>query len=460
MNYQEFLKFEKDHSLFEIRIDNIPIWERIRFGTYRDIAQQSGVGQAHTSINLGIKSHLIGVKLWLRNLFHRNPFLAKPSDVMFVGHPRRKQEPDGYWWDLYCDPIHEECSLDSIHFEKTNKLEHQTPAKTERLRYLELIEFGGTIQRKLGLRDITLNNAQKKRLEEIEHAISEKFNAEITLTNKVTRNLRSRRCRLWLYEYLLERVDPEVAVIIVGYGKETFIEACKSKGVSVVELQHGVIYPGHLGYSYPDERTKEMFPDYLLTWGEFWAESVEFPIPDSRVIPVGYPYLEQTVDQYKETPSKEQILFISQGTIGEQLSKFALEVDQHPDIEQEVVYKLHPGEYDRWRDEYPWLVDADFEVVDSSSPPLYQLFAESSAQIGVGSTAVYEGLCFDLETYVFDCSGSQILDPLVESGDAVVVSSVTELASKIGVSESIFNREAYFKSDAVDNVCEEIERFL
>jgi hypothetical protein len=256
-----------------------------------------------------------------------------------------------------------------------------------------------------------------------------------------------------LYKRLLDRVRPEVAVIVVSYGKETFIEACQSNGIPVVELQHGVIHPDHLGYSYSGSRTKEMFPDYLLTWGEFWEDRVEFPIPDERVIPVGYPYLEQRRNQYTDVASKDQILFISQGTIGEQLSKFAIKVDQHPDIDYNVVYKLHPGEYDRWREEYPWLVNADFEAINGSEPPLYQLFAESSVQVGVGSTAVYEGLAFDLETYIYDYPGSEVLQPLVAENSAEIVSSVEELAGKLGTGAGRFDRDRYFTPDATERVC-------
>ena len=92
------------------------------------------------------------------------------------------------------------------------------------------------------------------------------------------------------------------------------------------------------------------------------------------------------------------------------------------------MYKLHPGEYDRWREAYPWLVDADIKVIDSSEPPLYELFARSSVQVGVASTAIYEGLTFDLETYIYDCQGWAVTKPLVADGAATLVASADELA--------------------------------
>jgi hypothetical protein len=265
--------------------------------------------------------------------------------------------------------------------------------------------------------------------------------------------LYDRRTTLPLYRRLIDRVDPELVVVIVSYGRETFIEACKQQGVPVAELQHGVIYDHHFGYSFSGTRTKETFPDYLLTFGEFWTDAAAYPIPEERVIPVGYPYLEQSVDKYDDVEPRDQLLFISQGTIGERLSKFAMEVEQYPEIDYNIVYKLHPGEYNRWKTEYPWLTNTDITVIDSSEPPLYELFAESSVQVGVGSTAVYEGLSFGLETYVFDCEGATVLQPLVDEGSAKLISTTDELANSLGHREFKFDTEYYFESRATQTMC-------
>jgi hypothetical protein len=452
------LEFEDKYSLFDIEIDGIPIWERLRFGVYREIKRKSGGGQAHSSISLDTTDYLVGAKLWFRNLFFRNPYLEIDRDYLFVGHPRRKKQPDGYWWDIYCDPIHEEGSLDSVHFENPYLLRHKTPAKTKRLRYLEFITYTGTIQRKLGFCRVKVSNKKKGLLEKIERGIKEEFGVEVSLIEKTQRLLRNRRNRLWLYENLIEKINPSLVVVVVSYGKHLLIEACSKKGVPVVEIQHGVIYPSHLGYAFPNNREKKVFPDYLLTWGKFWGKSTELPIPSERVIPVGFPYLEKTKDKYKDIKSKEKILFISQGTIGADLSKFALKVSQHPDIDHQIVYKLHPGEYDRWKDNYPWLVNADIEVISSSEPPLYQLFAESTVQVGVGSTAIYEGLAFNLETYIYDCQENKVMSPLIKKESAKLISTCDELAALIGRKKYSFNKNYYFAQNALKKVTSKLKK--
>jgi rRNA-processing protein FCF1 len=459
INLSGFKQLEKDLNLFSLTGDQIPVWERIRFSVTIDIKQQGGQGQAHTDNEDGWRTNLRGLGLLLKNVLYRNPYLAGKHDVLFFGHQRRKLQDDGYWWDLYCDPIHEQSDLDYVHMEAPYLMSHSRPAKTENLRYLELIEYGGKLQQELGIRSPSIPDHVVSRLKEAESEIDRRFDAEVNLVSLARDSLHERNTTLPLYDQLIDRIGPSVAVVVVSYDKETFIEACKRNDVPVVELQHGVIYDEHYGYSYPIGETKETFPDYLFTFGEFWNEGINYPIPDSYVIPVGYPYLEQRLDRYRDVESGDQLLFISQGTIGHELSQFALAVEEDSRIDYDIVYKLHPGEYDRWRNEYPWLTDTDIRVVDSPEPPLYELFAQSNAQIGVGSTAVYEGLCFDLTTLIFDTHGTTPLQPLVDSEVAISVQDVDDVVQVLSLRvKAGFDRERFFRSDSVHNIHGELQQ--
>ncbi|MFC3959082.1 hypothetical protein [Halovivax cerinus] len=458
LDHEQFFDFELDQSLYDLTVDGVPVWERIRVKVANEIKRKHGLGQAHSNAAEGYASYTKAARLLAKNIVHKNPLLADQSDIVIVGSPRRKQLEDGRWWDIYTDPIHQKLDTDSLHLELPYSLEHRSPVPTENMRYLDMVKFIGDAQRLLGVGKPTLTTKIDTRLNSISRAIKREFDATVNVGSITRETLHKRTTLLRLYKRVIERTRPSIVVLVCSYGKETLIEACKDQNIPVVELQHGVIYEHHYGYSFPAPRTKEMFPDYLLTFGEFWGEHIEFPIPDERVIPVGYPHLENSLDRYTDDETSDQFLFISQGTIGEQLSKFAMEVDRHPDVDYDIVYKLHPGEYDRWKDEYPWLLDANFEIVDSSDRQLYRLFAESSAQIGVGSTAVYEGLAFGLETFVYDCPGSDVLEPLIDEGAASMVTSVDELASALGGEGGSFDREYYFAPNATQQACNVIER--
>jgi len=454
---EKLLSLEHQEEFFDITVQGIPIWERMRNLFNRRIAQEHElVGRAHSRTTGGRWSGYSEViHSILANTLRNNPYFASEHDILVWGHQRRKQLEDGYWWDIYTDPIYQNLSLDKLHVEERHLGEHLRPARTAGVRHIEFIRSVADVWRKLGRRTAKVPDAELEAVRDLESTINREFDVEFNLTYRAQRIVAIEAPLQRLYRRLLHRVNPNLVLVVVSYGKEPFTMACKQLDIPVVELQHGIIHPHHLGYSYPGERSKESFPDYLLVWGEFWLDYTEFPISDERIIPVGYPYLDQQIEQYSDIESKKRLLFISQGSIGEQLSKFALAVADHPEIEHDVIYKLHPGEYDRWREAYPWMTDADLRVVDSAGPTLYRLFAESNAQVGVNSTAIYEGLAFDLETFIYDCTGAGVLQPLLDEGTADLVASADELAGMLGEGGGTgFDRENFFASGATERIGE------
>jgi hypothetical protein len=458
---EKFFKLEEELNLFDVRSENIAIWERIRRPVYREILSKLNIIDAPSTINKkSATSYIRGFYLWARNGLLRNPLFEDKHKVLFYGHSRRKKLEDGYWWDLYCDPIHNQAVYDYLHIELPYRLSHKTPPKTENLQYLDFIEYTGTIKEKFSLFDTSINYEIKNVLQEAESRFSDYFSIQTHILRKCQKHMRWHASTKPLYDKLLRRIDPDVVIIVVSYTREPFISACKDANIPVIELQHGVIHPQHLGYSYPGGRTKETFPDYLFTWGNFWNETVTYPVPDSQIISVGYPYLERRQERYDSVNQKEQILLLSQPNVGSRLSKKAIEMQNSDKINHDIIYKLHPGEYDKWRENYPWLENKKIRIIDSDDPSLYHLFSESEVQVGVGSTALYEGLNFGLETYVFDLPGNHIVNPLIESGYATAVSSVEELEDEIGKGKKTnkVDTEYFFKNNAIKNTIESIDQ--
>jgi len=450
----DFEALEIQHDLYSLEYDGINPWELVRFDVVQELRQQlTGGSNAHDRPE-GLSAYVRSLKLVGKNVVQRNPLVSDPHEFLFFGHPRRKRLNDGFWWDLYCDPIHDGADLDYLHLEYSDFLTHSTPAKTEQLRYMDLVDLPSVLAGKIGFPSIEFPIATETRLRNFEAAIHDKYGVDIAMCERVSEKLRERRIALPLYKRIIQRVDPKVVILVVSYGRgiKTIIEACRNLSIPVVELQHGVIYPGHPGYNYPKDVSVDLFPDYLFTFGEFWNGQAAYPIDSDKLVAVGYPYLEQRIGGLSSQLQNKQIVFLSQGTIGVELSKFAVKVHESPDIEHEVIYKLHPGEYDRWRNSYPWLTDSGLTVVDSSDPPLYDLFAQSTVQVGVGSTAVYEGLAFNLKTFVYDCSGYEVLSSLVSDGTATLVSAPGELADTIETSQTEFNRNQYFRQESLSNI--------
>ena len=458
-----FLQMEDDLDLFDQQIGGVYFWERIRFSLHREILQSADViGQAHTGLERTITNRARGALCALKNAFIKNPYFAPKSELLFFGSPQRRLRYDGKWWDIYCDLIIDYLDRKCIYFEPAYLNSHLAPAKTSNIRYLDFPSYLAAAKRKLKLVRFSLTAPDRRTLRNIQEQIISRFKVSINLEEKVKKDLLFRRSVLPVYRALLKKVSPKLVFVVCSYGKETFIEACKSMGIPVVELQHGVISPYHLGYAFPGpKRTKRTFPDYFFAFGDFWKNGIEYPIGKDRVFSVGYPYLENEAKRYRGIKKKNQMVFISQGTVGRKMSRFAVELSKQDDFPLEIIYKLHPGEYARWRKEYPWLIQAGVRVVDDDSIPLYQLFAESKIQVGVNSTAIFEGLNFGLKTILLDLPGIEYMQYLIKERVAQVVSSPGDLAEEIcnGTIPKI-QTERFFKLDSLNNIKQAIDELL
>lgn len=461
--FEAFLQLEEDLDLFNQKIDNVYFWERIRFPVYMYLMESTGIaGQSHTRLertfaNIGRKSLLA-----LKNIFCKNPYCVPQAELLFLGSPRRKLLDDGKWWDIYCDPIIEFLDNTYVYLETDYLNRHFTPAKTPRIWYFDFPLFLAAVKQELGIGAISLKSQDVLLLQKIENQLEQRFGIRVDLQQQVIRNLRLRKSTLPVYKRILEKANPKLVILVESCGKETFIEACKEAHIAVVELQHGVTGKYNPCHSFPGPgRLKRTYPDYLFIFGDFWKEDIQYPIGLDRVYSIGYPYLEREASKYLGVEKQDQLLFISQGTVGEKLSHFAVELSKRKDFPFTIVYKLHPGEYARWRSEYPWLLGTNIRVIDSDDVPLYQLFAESKIQVGLNSTAIYEGLYFGLKTILLDLPGVEYMDRLIEQQIARLVSSVDEIVETIQQQRfAEVDTGYFFKPNALNNVRKTIDELL
>lgn len=457
---EQFLAMESELGLLDERVAGVYFWERLRFKIHKRITSERGVSEAGSNDSSTLEEYLSGGRLLVRNVFRQNPFRSPQSDLLFYGKGRRKRLDDGLWWDIYIDPLIEALDDTPVCLERPYDVSHARPAKTDELRYTDLIQYTGTLLQELGVSEVSLSSAETALLERIEREIDDRFDVKVPLRRLVRADLSRRRVRLPLYRRLVRRIDPQIAFLTAAYnGRETFVEACQAEGVPAVELQHGVVTKYHMGYSFPNE-DKHVFPEYFFSFGEYWSDAVDLPIPDENVFPVGYPYLEDRAAAFEDVGRKDRILVISQPHSGTRLSEFALAIAECESIESDVIYKLHPKEYDGLDSKYPRLKGSTVSV-SAGEPPLYELLATSAVQVGVNSTALYEGLHFGLDTYILDEPEAQYMTYLLENDHAVLVCSPKDFIGNMtgGNQESAsVDRTYFFTPDAHTNIQEAIGR--
>lgn len=89
------------------------------------------------------------------------------------------------------------------------------------------------------------------------------------------------------------------------------------------------------------------------------------------------------------------------------------------------------------------------------------MFSKSSIQVGVYSTAVYEGIGFGIRTYIYNIAHADTMERLVQMGAAEYIESAEELLEKLMVENDTGNiKEFLWKTNAFQNICVEISSLL
>ncbi len=250
----------------------------------------------------------------------------------------------------------------------------------------------------------------------IQAHIQERFGPTIDVSGIALPILKTRRSLLWFYKRLLLRVRPKaVFVASINYYERIAIEVCKSLGIPVIELQHGVIGPVDLCYVFPGTPACAAFRTTCSSTAHTGKAAWIFRCRTTASLPSAIRISKRGVREHRGIAKINQVVVISQPTVGPALSRFAVQLRQQPGFTASIVYRLHPYEGD-WRQRYPWLANSGVTVSASDDGDIYSLLARSRMQIGVYSAALVEGLSFGLATYLVNLPGVEYLQALVDDG--------------------------------------------
>ena len=435
-----FLEMEKKYDMYSKEVLGINYWNYVRFNlwNYDICSAEFGLKSPHnTGLNSKIKvilSDLIELK---NGLFHSGRTVRK-KNILIYSHERRIKQDDLYYCP-YTSVISKEYNDNSVTIETPAARKHFRPIPENNIIYTDLINIGSQVSlilKKKAHNDYAvLCDAITRDIEGFVGEIQKHYNWKTELDHIV------RKCAdmviITVYEKkkfskLLDRIRPRVIIEVVGYSNErmTLNELAKDRGIPVIELQHGTVYENHAAYQYGVDSGIKQFPDYIFTFSEFWNNRMRVPIPNDHLISVGYPHFEDEIARYSKDARRDPritILFISQGTIGQELAALAVKLSQMLSEEQyRLIFKLHPSEVAVWKERYNGLSDTNIEVKGKDGHSLYELFAISDIQIGVYSTAVYEGLGFGLKTYIYKIGHYMDMRSLVDEGWAEYISDENE----------------------------------
>lgn len=415
-------KIENQENLFRKKIEEIYFWKIIRSSLFDEIGIKSKMmKKAHderiNKIKKSKKLFLGAIENFFKNNNSKKKIIIFESYVYFK---ENKKTLSKFYFNLIEKFKKEKIDFEIVYplwLEKEYRLEKNSYAE-ENYKYI-FFKIIGLIKNRFNI--FKFSSIDKEYLEKLKKYFEKETgikNLEILSENTLRKILINFECEYKYYRNFFRIKQPQKIYIICSYGKEALIAAAQDLNIEVIEIQHGVMTKYHIGYNFPDVKIP-YFPDKLLLWGEYWKGNVNLP-KNVKIELYGYPYLKKQCEKYKNIEKNlNQVIFISQGTIGKKLSEKAIEfAKENPDLK--VVYRLHPGEFLRWKKEYKDLYEnrnlENLEISDNNEKNLYEYLFESEYLIGVYSTVIYEALNLELKVGVINLFGAEYVEQLIKEG--------------------------------------------
>lgn len=408
------LKFEKNSQISEREVLGLKYWSLIRTFVLNDlITEVKGVSRLCDNKQKRKKINLYILK---RSLFTYKDF---NKDILLITDTRRILQ-DGKYESIFTDELekilnekYSTITLEEPSWVDKNPIEksHLTPALTENLKYIDIYEIKALIIKKI------FKIFNKKRIVLIKneiHSLFSLFESEFKINlsqyeSQYVDDLIYFITMKKTYTKLIKKINPKCVFIYYrGFKFKALATLILNElNVKVIEVQHGTIVEddpiARKSCSFDNWISK---PDYLFAFGEKQVNKKNLIYNSNDIKYVGNLFLEKKLKQKYKYPTefvkgKKHILIISQSVIGEYLSEFAAALSKMLELNDEfvIVFKYHPNEISR---DYNKLKRNNIIQIKDSKKEIYQYQKYSYAQVGIFSTALYEGLSFGLPTFVLE----------------------------------------------------------
>lgn len=460
-----FLAFEREHKCNQITVEGYHIWALYRYEIHNAIKRDT-VGRTE-----GTDSGYTKKELLFMAVNALKPFRFRDVDVLFIGNGRRTRNPDtGIYEDIYCDEIAKK--YNSVILEHPENHGHCTPNGMSNVYFTDRVAFQTNIAVKLSRRFNT--KTRRRRTDEIRRIMTSVFEAvqqefgpdllEEMIPEMVDRlyyiDITKRFCGK-----ILDKARPKLIIEICYYAMESYAMSIlgHERGIHTAEYSHGFAFPTHTPMQYNSEDHLTELPDDELIYSRTQLPIVHLP-DDVRMITVGFPFFEKQRDHYKRANPKDDrtICFISTLSEGEQISRVAAQVADMIGNDYHIIYKLHPIEFNYYRDRYPWLVNDRLEVIDNNENHIFKYLAQSAVVVSTRTASVWEGIGFGCDTILLNYGDTaENMEYFIKEQGVPLVDTAEQVIELIRTGKAgHVDPDGMFEPDAMANICSYIDEFV
>ena len=344
------------------------------------------------------------------------------------GNPRRKKE-NNFYTDIYSEPFIKlfKNKDNFVVIEKEIGYGHYEPTQNKNLYYgdqlfalAHLFSF------------FKISIFKKKELliiSELEKQIYKSYSVKIDIL-KLAKNKIKRWLVIYPFMKSFFKYKKIKGFITAGISEnEAITAAAKSLNITTLDLQHGSYARGKMNYDYTSAIKNSSFPNFILTFGNFWSSKFSFPIKEDNIISFGYPYLNEKYDNYSHIKKENRLLIVSQGLeqIDNGLVDFALKAKYFFPKNLIIEFRPHPSSFLKKEFNYFKKLRDNNILISNKDSDLYESFAKSRWQVGVFSTTLYEGLKFGVACFVLQIDKYQFMQELVDQNLARYIKSPKDI---------------------------------
>lgn len=419
-----FIEIERKYDVFSLNYKKVYFWKLIRFDLYSSILKSNGIFEEGHPLTLKQKLFR-ALKLlkysWLNIVKKRE---IKKYSTLILTHGRKvfvnKKYQDIYLMD-YIKAL-EKSNEDFLIIDRPDHSGNHLGSNQNNCIYFERL---GHLIRETMYPFFSWNynlNALESDLSKIESDLKQSFKIDIDLRKIIKKKIFRFTFEKKYFDKLLTQVEPEKILLVVSYGKEELIASANERNIPITEVQHGIINDYHMGYFFPYGIEIPYFPDELILFGEYWKKSTVYP--NKCELKIGrFSFFNENYSNVFQK-KKNQVLFISQGTIGKVMSDIAVNFAQNNNVE--CLYKLHPSEFNIWKESYHKLYEmyecGKIKVI-TDELNINELLMNVKYVIGHNSTAIYEALKFNCFVFVLKLEGYQYLNYLINNNYVKLISA-------------------------------------
>lgn len=430
-NLREFHRIEEQYKLFNLHTKDVPeLWDILRVIVYNCFYIEGSDDGVLNKVNI-----IDRLKKNITNILNL-PKLGRGKIIFFIYS--RDVDADGFWYDKISKQLIDSC-------ESNNRIVIELNTKSGKSKFSKFNLFLITLLTKLNTKKYNISDAEYDIIHTSFESVTCKPLLKSVLNTHYSAFIKYRKAM----EFIFHVLRPKRVIISCDWQKG-IISAAKRLNIQTIEMQHAGILFEYPSYSYPSSITSKsniIFADKYVKFGTMWGNGMNIPCEQ---LVLGNDFLCPKNDYNANQINGNNILFVSTKIHRDILIPYCkLLASQDPKVN--IIYKLHPTEFDFFEDTKQEFISFKNVTVISNEYPMDNLITKSQLVVLIYSSTFFEAISRNKKVAVIKERNSYILREFVEScANASYVSTIDDL--NVMIKNPVYSDNKAFYSSYRPNI--------